>query len=282
MVGRTTVVVATRDRGESLAESLAHHEVPVILVDNGSRDGTPDLVRARFPEIRLVELPENRGAPARNLGVELAGTPFVAFADDDSWWAPGALALAEAIFDQYPRLGLVAGSVLVGADERLDPTSALMSRSPLGRAADLPGPSVLGFMACGAIVRREAFLAAGGFDDVVFFLGEEERLALDLSAAGWGLSYVAEVVAHHHPGGGGRDPAARRRLQIRNALLTSVMRRPWPVVGGQAWRALRGSADGRRALLAALRRAPAALRARKRLPPTLEQLRKMLDQDSVL
>jgi hypothetical protein len=50
-------------------------------------------------------------------------------------------------------------------------------RSPLPRQPDLPGPPVLGFVACGAVVRRSAYLAVGGFSPVVFFLGEETLLA---------------------------------------------------------------------------------------------------------
>ena len=60
--------------------------------------------------------------------------------------------------------------------------------SPLPAAVDLPGPRILGFVACGAVVRRAAFREAGGFDAVVHFAGEEERVAIDLAAAGWGLA----------------------------------------------------------------------------------------------
>jgi GT2 family glycosyltransferase len=226
---RTTVVVMTRDRWPDLAASLPMHQSPVILMDNGSSDGTPELVRRHFPHVDVVELGANLGSVARNLGVERAGTPYVAFADDDSWWAPGALEEAAAVLDAHPRLAVLAGRMLVGPEERPDPICALMADSPLGREPDLPGPSVLGFLACGAVVRREAYLAAGGFDDVIFFMGEEERLSLDLAALGWGLAYVDRVVAHHHPSPV-RDSVARQARAARNRLLTAVLRRPWPVV----------------------------------------------------
>ncbi len=100
-----------------------------------------------------------------------------------------------------------------------------MAASPLEPAGDLPGPPVLGFVACGSVVRRRAFLQVGGFHPVIFFAGEETVLALDLAAAGWGLAYVDEVTAHHQPEAG-RRAQRPRRLQARNALLSSWLRRP--------------------------------------------------------
>lgn len=275
--GKVTVVVMTRDRWSDLQRSLPHHEAPVVLVDNGSSDGTPALVRERFPDLDVVELGRNLGARARNVGVERATSPYVAFADDDSWWAPGALAEAVRLLEAHPRCAVLAGRVVVGDDEEPDPGWRVMAHSPLGTAADLPGPSVLGFLACAAVVRRSAFLEVGGFDDVVFFMGEEERFALDLAARGWGLAYVDHVVAHHHPSPV-RDAAARQALVERNRLLTMVMRRPWPVVLAGAARQVRSGPAGRLALVQALPRVPRALAARRRLPPDVERARRRLDE----
>jgi GT2 family glycosyltransferase len=269
-----TTVVMTRDRWADLRRSLPHHVGPVILVDNGSRDGTPSLVRTHFPHVRVVELHRNLGATARNIGVQHAATPLVAFADDDSWWAEGALSRAGGIFAGFPRLAVLAGRTLVGAAQVEDPFCATLADSPLGTPAGSPGPSVLGFMACAAVVRRDAFLAVGGFDDVVFFMGEEERLALDLAARGWDLSYASDVVAHHHPSAD-RDAASRRRreeLVWRNRLLTAVMRRPWRRVLAQLREALRNGRSGRRGAARALPRVPRAVRVRHRLPDTVEDL----------
>ncbi|MGV9305061.1 glycosyltransferase family 2 protein [Nonomuraea sp. NPDC003727] len=271
---RVTVVVATRDRRESLARTLPRHPGPVVLVDNGSADGTAAFVRHTFPHVRVVEAGRNLGAPARNLGVRLAATPYVAFADDDSWWAPGALDRAADVLDAHPRLAVLAARVLVGPEERTDPVSAVMARSPLPGSA---GPGVLGFLACGAVVRRRAYLEAGGFDDVIFFFGEEERLAVDLAARGWELAYVADVVAHHHPSPA-RDPHGRRALAARNAVLTAVLRRPWPVVARTVLRAAAAGAAGRAGLRAAVRRLPRALALRQELPRDVERARVLLER----
>ncbi|HEU4514700.1 MAG TPA: glycosyltransferase [Nocardioidaceae bacterium] len=273
---KLTVVVMTRDRWPDLQRTLPRHEAPVIVVDNGSSDGTPDLVRERFPHVDVVELGTNHGSTARNAGVARARTPYVAFADDDSWWAAGALAKAAEVLDTHPRLAVLAGQVLVGVEERPDPVCALMENSPLGTDDDLPGPSVLGFLACAAVVRRDAYLEAGGFDDVIFFMGEEERLALDLATLGWGLSYVEEVVVHHHPSGS-RDSGERRARAARNRLLTTVLRRPWPVVLRAVGEDLRDGPAGRLAVAEALRVLPRALARRRVVPPRVEAARRLLD-----
>jgi GT2 family glycosyltransferase len=223
-----TVVVATRNRCERLRRCLQQlSQLPeqphVIVVDNGSTDNTAAMVRIRFPSVSLIRLPRNHGAVARNVGVLLARTPVVAFADDDSAWEPGSLAAAARYMERHPRLALIAARTLVGPKRRVDDLSTAMAAAPLGHEPDLPGPSILGFLACAAVVRREAFLRAGGFDPVVFFMGEEDRLAYDLQRLGWGMAYCEDIQARHEP-----DVAnpARALLADRNRVLTLWMRRP--------------------------------------------------------
>src|SRR5690554_2645624 len=90
---------------------------------------------------------------------------------------PGALRSAAGALAGHDRLALVNARILVGEEERPDPTCTQMARSPLPGTGGVPGVAVLGFIACAAMVRRDAFLEAGGFDHVVRFPGEEERLA---------------------------------------------------------------------------------------------------------
>jgi N-acetylglucosaminyl-diphospho-decaprenol L-rhamnosyltransferase len=226
------VVVITRNRLPELLTTLDNlhalpEQPPVVVVDNASSDGTAQTVRHRYPEVEVISLDENLGAAARNVGVERVDTPYVAFSDDDSWWAPGSLARAADPFDAHPRLGLLAARILVGPEEREDPICAEMAGSPLPTEPDLPGPPVLGFLACAAVVRRSAYLEVGGFDPGLLIGGEEELLATDLASAGWGLAYVGDIAAHHHPSTV-RDAHARRRLGIRNTLWFNWLRRPLP------------------------------------------------------
>jgi glycosyltransferase involved in cell wall biosynthesis len=106
MNDRITVVVATQNRREELLRSLPRHEAPVVLIDNGSTDGTPQAVREQLPHVQVVEVGRNLGATARTVGDAVPALPYVAFADDDSWWAPGCLERAADLLDAHPRLGL--------------------------------------------------------------------------------------------------------------------------------------------------------------------------------
>ena len=270
-----TSVIMTRDRRDGLLDNLPRYRRPVILVDNASTDGTPDAVIEAAPDVQVVRLPVNRGAQARNTGVRLARTPYVAFADDDSWWQDESLDRAALVLDRHPSIAVLAGRILLHAAEELDPLCATMADSPLPDESDLPGVPVLGFAACGAVVRRDAFLASGGFDPVVFFGGEESRLAIDLAVAGYDLRYLPELVAHHNPSPSRAAPGSRAALIARNQLLTAVMRRPWSV-------ALRDTAElvrtpvGRRAVAAALPRVGGALARRRRVPAHLEHRLRLL------
>ncbi|WP_051167539.1 glycosyltransferase family 2 protein [Actinoplanes sp. N902-109] len=265
-----TVVVATRNRRERLRETLPRHAAPVILVDNGSDDGGPD----DHPGVDVVRLGANRGAAARNAGVQRATTPFVAFADDDSWWEPGSLARAAALLRAYPATGLVSARVLVGPQQREDPICAALAEARFGVPDDAPGPAILGFLACAVMVRREAFLAAGGFHPMLHVYGEEALLAMDLAAAGQRLAYVPELTVRHMPLPAGRDNTARRRREVRNRVLTALLRRPPAVIRATcaaAWREDRGGVRDALALL------PEVLRQRRTLPRDVERDLRLLD-----
>src|SRR5689334_20787545 len=119
-----TVVVATRNRPDRLRETVPRHRAATVVVDNGSDPplsvpGADDRARAvpgsadgkraagRAPAVEVIRLGENAGAAARNVGVRRARTPFVAFADDDSYWAPGSLARAAELLHAHPKAALL-------------------------------------------------------------------------------------------------------------------------------------------------------------------------------
>ena len=226
---RVSVVVLTHNRAGELCRTLrrlqALPERPrLVVVDNGSSDDTAARVRSEFPAVELVRCSANVGAAGRNAGVARVETPYVAFCDDDTWWAGGALARAADLLDQHPRLALVSARVLVGPEQRLDPTCERMADSPLD-STGLPGPALIAFMAGAVVMRTEAYRAVGGYEARLFLGAEEALMALDLAALGWRMTYAAELVTHHHPSPS-RDPRARRIVLARNRLWIAWMRLP--------------------------------------------------------
>jgi GT2 family glycosyltransferase len=163
------------------------------------------------------------------LGARALNVPYIAFCDDDAWWEPGSLSRAADLLDLHPRVGLLNARVLVGLEGSLDPTCMAMAASPLAAEEGLPGPSLLGFLASAAVVRRSAFFECGGFDARLFLGGEEQLLAVDLATRGWRLCYVPQLLVRHYPSPH-RDARDRRRLELRNALWFAWLRRPWKSV----------------------------------------------------
>ena len=229
---RVSVVVITHNRCDELDLSLTRLEAlpeqpHVVVVDNGSTDGTGAMVGQQHPGVTLLSPGANLGAVGRNLGVQSVSTPYVAFCDDDTWYDAGALSHAADLLDEHPSLAVVTASILVEPSGRLDAICEEMARSPLDRPPGLPGHPLLSFLAGVSILRREAFVAAGGFSERLWLGGEEELLASDLARAGWQMAYVPSVVAHHHASRL-RDPHLRRRHGIRNTLWFTWLRRPLP------------------------------------------------------
>ena len=284
---RVSVVMLTHNRDEQALRSLDEltrlpERPPIVVVDNASEDGTADTVRRAHPEVRVIELPENVGAAGRNDGVAAVDAPYVAFSDDDSWWAPGALAKAVDAFDRHPRLGAIHGRILVGEEEREDPICRELEASPLPGDPHLPGSPLLGFLACAIVFRRSAFEAVSGFEPHVMIGGEEEWLACDLASQGWEIRYLPEIVAHHHPPG--RDLSARdarRRIGLRNTLWFNWLRRPLRSALRRTLHLARTTPHDRVTLLAfwdAVRALGSGSPSRRVVPPHVEHMLRLLDR----
>ena len=238
---RISVVVLTHNRVREVTATverlLALPEHPaVIVVDNGSSDGTVPALRSRFAHaerrrVRIIACGKNLGAAGRNHGVAAATTDYVAFSDDDTHWSPGSLAHAVRVLDAAPRVAVLSGRVLVGDEARIDPTCLLMQASPLPRDA-LPGPSLIGYMAGACVFRTSVFREVGGYEPRLFIGGEESLVSLDVLDRGYAIVYCDALAVTHHPSPA-RDARLRRRMLARNAALVAWLRLPL----SEAWAA---------------------------------------------
>lgn len=231
MIGEhVSIIVLTFNRRVELLRTLAHlacidKSVPIVVVDNASTDGSAAAVAMHYPCATILRLPRNIGAAGRNAGVRACSTRYVAFCDDDTWWLPESIVCAAAVLDAHPELAAVTARVLVGEQCREDPTNARMAASPFANTLGVPGSELLGLLGGACMMRRAAFVDAGGYHPRLFLGREEGLLAIDLMTRGWRMAYVPAAVVCHHPSRL-RDISGRRRLMVRNALWLAWLRRP--------------------------------------------------------
>lgn len=282
---RATVVVITRNRRDELLRTLGKltslpERPPVIVADNGSRDGTVGAVRRLYPDVGVIPARGNLGAVARNLAVRQISTPYVAFCDDDTWWEPGSLGRCADALDAHPDVAAVTARIIVEPAGAEDPIVAELADSPVPGRPGLPGPPLMSFLAGASMVRTGPFRAAGGFSSRLWLGGEEELLAADLVTAGYYLCYLSGAAVHHAPSAQ-RDPTRRRWLGIRNTLWFTWLRRPLPAavrrtaeLAGTVPRDCTSAA----AFAAALAGLPWVLRERRPLPARVEAMIGLLDE----
>jgi GT2 family glycosyltransferase len=215
-----SVVIVTYDAMpwiERCLDSVRGYDV--IVVDHGSTDGTLELVRARFPEARVIEQ-ENRGmGGGNNAGLRAAQGRYAFLLNSDAWVVGDAVERLLAHLDSHPRVA-VAGPRLTNPDgslqrsvrgfptlwrlateyfylRKLAPRSSLLNAfygggfryDETGEVETLYGAALL--------VRREAADEVGLFDEDFFMFSEETDWTYRFRAAGWGVAFVADAEAVH-------------------------------------------------------------------------------------
>ena len=185
-------------------------EWEVLLLDNGSTDDTVAWVRRHHPEVRLITSPVNLGFCAGNnrLVAEAEGDAIVLL-NNDTRPAPEWLGeLVEALGQAGDDVAAVSGRIVDWTGERLDFAHGVMTfdghafQLGFGRPlaeAEIPTDGAELLFACGGnmIVRRESFLAAGGFDEGYFAYLEDVDLGWRLWAGGERVTFAPLAVVHH-------------------------------------------------------------------------------------
>ena len=251
----TAVVVSWNTRellGRCLASLRPEAEsglLEAIVVDNGSADGSAELVAESHPWARLLQPDANLGfGGGANLGVAGAEAPWLLIANADVEFAAGSLRRLLAAGDAAPEAGIVAPR-LVSPDGRGQPIFAFPSVSRT--AADMAGlrrfPSrrlrewieyggrwergatqwIDWAMGAALLVRREPFESVGGFDPAQWMYAEDLDLAWRMRNAGWRSLYVGGAVAEHASGSssGQAFSVAEGRTIVTRAYYDWVWRR---------------------------------------------------------
>ncbi len=209
--------------GRCLSSAINDGATSIIVVDNASTDGSAEMVRNRFPQVQLVANDSNNGyGSAANQAVRLADAPWVLLLNADTELKPGCLAALADEAGKLPHAGIISPAILDRGGEP-EPSCFpfpgtmgwLLENQPLATLTKhIPGfanrsvtfkqhdktsavPWVTG---CAMMLRREAMLRVGGFDENYFMYFEEVELCHRMAGLGWGV-FIAPAAQVSHVGG---------------------------------------------------------------------------------
>ena len=220
-----TVVIVTKDRRHELRDALRsatgqrHPRLEVLVVDDGSADGTAHMVRAEFPSVRLARFETSAGLVVRrNDAAELATGDVIFSLDDDAvFTTPDVVAQTMVEFD-HPRIGAIA---IPYVDVRRGPEEH--QRAPV-RSGRWATPT---FRGTAHAVRRDVFLHLGRYRGSIIHQGEEFDFALRMLDAGFVVALGNADPIHHF-----ESPSRSvRRMEFyvrRNEILLSTTYFRWP------------------------------------------------------
>jgi GT2 family glycosyltransferase len=188
------------------AQTWPHFEV--VVVDNGSRDGSLELLARAYPWVRVLALGENRGfSGACNAGIRATAAPLVALLNNDTEADADWLAEVVAAFARHPEAGLVASKMLL-----FDRRDVFHTAGDFYRVDGIPGNrgvwerdagqfdrETYVFSACGgsAAYRRAMLDQVGLLDEEFFYSCEDVDLAWRAQLSGWRCVYAPRAVIYH-------------------------------------------------------------------------------------
>ena len=207
---------------EKCLDSLAKQTVPctVTVVDNGSTDGTAQMVQERFPQVDCLSLNQNFGfAKAVNLGIENAATRYVALLNNDAQVDRHWIEVGLGAFENYQDYWFFASRMIDMRDRsRLDSAGDCYGKTGLAYKRGFGEPierysesePVLGASAGAAFYRKDLFTRIGLFDEGYFLYLEDVDLSLRAQLHGFKCLYLPEAIVYHLEGASDPEHSEKR------------------------------------------------------------------------
>jgi GT2 family glycosyltransferase len=235
--GLISVIVVNWNRKDLLRKCLqsllqqTNSSLEIVVVDNGSSDGSSPMIASDFPFVRLIQNRENRGfCRANNQGIAAARGEFVALLNNDAEAEPNWTAALKKVLVDHPAAGMAASKILVYENPlRIDKVGHLIYPDGQNRGRGTGAidagqfdriEEVLWPDGCAAMYRKAMLDQIGGFDEDFFAYADDADLGLRARIAGWTCIYTPHAVVRHHRGSTlGLRNAGRVKLIERNRVL---------------------------------------------------------------
>jgi GT2 family glycosyltransferase len=232
---------------QSLTRQQLNQPFEVVVVDNGSSDGSPEMVLQEFSDeptfrLKLIRNGDNRGfCAANNQGFAASNSELVALLNNDAEAEPDWLRALACVFEDGPEIGMAASKILVYEDpRRIDKAGHLIYPDGQNRGRGSGEfdagqydriEEVLWPDGCAAMYRREMLDQIGGFDEDFFAYADDAELGLRARIAGWNCIYTPQAVVRHHRGATlGVRSSRRLELIERNRVLLAAKLFPWSLL----------------------------------------------------
>ena len=189
-----TVNILSFNRKEELRNTLTkvyeqdYNNIEIIVVDNASSDGSPEMVKEEFPNVKLIRMGKNVGIAGWNEGFKAANGEYVLVLDDDSYPIFDTIRVGIARLIKNTNVAIIACNVVPSSDYGLQASNNL---------EELEKP-VNNFVGCGAIIRKSVFSLLGGFKKELFLYFHEVEYSIRVVDAGWEIIYCPTSVIIHN------------------------------------------------------------------------------------
>jgi GT2 family glycosyltransferase len=229
-----TVLVVTWNRQQDVLETIrsiyaqAYQNLEVIVVDNGSTDGTQAALRRAYPGVIVIALERNVGISAgRNAGIKAARGDIIFCLDSDASPAPDALSNLVQRLQADPQIGVINSKIVNTSTKELDrgPGWVYSQKQWASQNSEFWSWS---FSEGGAAIRREVLDRVGPFWELLFFGCEGQELSLRVWDAGYKVLYYPKAIVYHRASPQMRiDARERDCLSFKNSFYIYLVRYPW-------------------------------------------------------
>ena len=222
-----SICFATRNRKEEIVRAIesslaqSHRPLEVIVVDDASDDGTQELIRKLFPEVRCIRESARVGvAGARNRAIREARGSIVLSPDDDSYFTDaGTVTAVLRDFESSPNAAVVAMPFV-------EPLRPQLGRGTHALDSSQSSP-LRAFIGCAHAIRRDAFIAAGGYRELPGYRNEDRDLSIRLLDSGYSIVYGSSPPMVHlfSPN---RNVHERYAVDLQSGVLFDYLNIPHP------------------------------------------------------